>query len=88
MILRPRSAGSILAETGWKTLFWLNCCEKKILFQLEKEAEQAKYGVSRTGPKNANQNIGIDKNTGTAKQCNLMQDSSSLHSVIGSSLNL
>ena len=40
----------ILAETGWKTLLWLNCCERKTLFWLKKEAEQAKYGVSRTGP--------------------------------------
>ena len=45
-----RSAGRILVETGWKTLFWLNCCERKTLFRLKKEAEQVEYGVSRTGP--------------------------------------
>ena len=39
-----------LAETGWKTLFWLNCCERKTLFRLKKEAEQAECGVSRIGP--------------------------------------
>ena len=49
VVYRPRSAGRILAETGWKTLFWLNCCERKILFRLKKEVEQAEYGVSRTG---------------------------------------
>ena len=47
---RPRSACWILAETGWKILFWLNCCEIKILFRLKKQAEQAEYGVSRTRP--------------------------------------
>ena len=46
----PRSACWILAEIGWKTLFLLKCCERKILFRLKKEAEQARYGVSRTGP--------------------------------------
>jgi len=40
-----------LLNLGWKTLFWLKCCERKTLFQLKKEAEQAGYGVSRTGPK-------------------------------------
>ena len=30
--------------------FWLNCCERKTLFRLKREAEQAEYGVSRTGP--------------------------------------
>ena len=37
---------------GWnwlKILFRLNYCERKILFRLKKEAEQAGYGVSRTG---------------------------------------
>ena len=41
-----------LLKLGWnwlKTLFWLNCCERKTLFRLKKEAEQAEYGVSRTG---------------------------------------
>ena len=31
-------------------MFRLNCCERKTLFRLKKEAEQAEYGVSRTGP--------------------------------------
>ena len=45
-----RLAGRILAETYWKTLFWLNCCERKTLFRLKKKVEQVEYGVSRTGP--------------------------------------
>jgi len=28
-----------LGWIGWKTLFWLNCCERKILFRLKKQAE-------------------------------------------------
>ena len=36
-----------LTETGWKTLFRINCCERKTLFRLKKEDE---YGVSRTWP--------------------------------------
>jgi len=43
-----RSAGRILVETGWKTLFWLNCCERKTLFRLKKKAEQVEYEVSQT----------------------------------------
>jgi len=31
-----------------KTLFLLNCYERKTLFRLKKENEQAEYGVSRT----------------------------------------
>ena len=46
----PHSLVWTLAETGWKTLFRLNCCERKILFRLKKQVEQAEYGVSRTGP--------------------------------------
>jgi len=33
-----------------KTRFWLNCCERKTLFRLKNQAEQAGYGVSQTGP--------------------------------------
>ena len=36
-----------LAETSWKILFWLNCCERKILFQLKKQAKQAGFWVSQ-----------------------------------------
>ena len=28
----------------------MKCCERKTLFRLKKEAEQAEYGVSRTEP--------------------------------------
>ena len=41
-----------LAETwlNWlKTLFWLNCCERKTLFRLKKEAEQAIFKTSERG---------------------------------------
>ena len=47
----PRSLVWNLAETGWKTLFRLNYCERKTLFQLRKKAKQAEYGVSRTEQK-------------------------------------
>ena len=33
-----------------KTLFRLKCCERKTLFRLKKEAEQAGFLVSRTAP--------------------------------------
>ena len=49
-LFRPRSACWILAETGWKTLFWLNCCDWKIPFRLKKQAEQTEYGISWTEP--------------------------------------
>jgi len=42
-----------LPKLGWKwlkTLFWLKCYERKTLFRLKKEAEQAGYKISRTGP--------------------------------------
>ena len=45
-----------LPKLGWKwlkTLFWLKCYERKTLFRLKKEAEQAEYRVSQTGPINA-----------------------------------
>ena len=46
--LIARSACWNLAESGWKTLFWLKCCERTILFRLKKEAEQVGFKVSRT----------------------------------------
>ena len=45
----PRSACWNLAETGWKTLFWLNYCERKILFRLKKQAKRTGFWVSRRG---------------------------------------
>ena len=38
-----------LTESGWKTLFWLKCYEKKTLFRLKKETEQAGYKVKLNG---------------------------------------
>ena len=52
---RCRSAPFVLLNCGWnwlKTLFWLNSCERKTLFRLKKQAEQAESGVSRTGTTN------------------------------------
>jgi len=39
----PRLGPVRLAETWLKTLFWLKCCERKTMFQLKKEAEQAGF---------------------------------------------
>ena len=37
--IRPSSVRWILAQSGWKILFWLNWCERKQLFRLKKQAE-------------------------------------------------
>jgi len=38
----------------------LNCCERKTLFQLKKEAEQAGFKVRRTGPKHLETQVMFD----------------------------
>ena len=48
-LLWPCSLIWNLAETDWKTLLRLNCCERKN-YSDWKKAEQTKYGISRIEP--------------------------------------
>ena len=45
----PPSARGKLDESGWKILFRMKCCERKIQFRMKKETEQVGFKNTRTG---------------------------------------